>query len=371
VGNGLNSSFWNDTWKGGRCFRDQYPRLFLISTQKEAKVREVGVVSDQGIDWVFSWRRHLFMWEEEVLLSIKEDLEDTRLSSQEDGWRWKLEDMGVFSVKSAYAKLEGLVLHDELWTEEEKGVFVKLWKCPTPSKVVAFAWRTLLNGIPTKSNLALRHVIGLEDSHMCDLCGRVEESPIHLFLHCDVASSVWLNLMRWLDHVFLTPPNLFVHFESWSGWTSKKNVKKGLGLIWHSTIWVLWKVRNYKIFKGTNFEVDEIVEEIKVLSWRWMLSTMTTSACLFYEWSWNHNGVWLGKRRDEKVIYWMSFEPVGCGLPAACLASVSFCCHDDGHFLCCLRCCFLGWLGGFLCFAGWALLLWLFLVVGLVSGGLI
>lgn len=281
VGNGLNSSFWNDTWKGGRCFRDKYPRLFLISMQKEAKVGEIGLVSGQDIDWAFSWRRHLFMWEEEVLLSLKEDLEDTRLSSQEDEWRWQLEDTGVFSVKSTYVKLEELVLYDELWTEEENGVFDKLWKSPAPSKVVAFAWRTLLNRIPTKSNLVLRHVIGPEDSLLCALCGRVEESTIHLFLHCDVASSVWLYLMRWLDHVFPTPPNLFVHFEVWSVGTRNKNVKKGLRLIWLATIWVLWKARNDKIFKGTNFEVDEMIEAIKVLTWRWMLSRMTTSGCLF------------------------------------------------------------------------------------------
>lgn len=65
MGNGLASSFWKDTWKGDTCFRDKYPRLFLISTQKEAKVGEVGVESDQGVVWRFTWRRHLFLWEEE------------------------------------------------------------------------------------------------------------------------------------------------------------------------------------------------------------------------------------------------------------------------------------------------------------------
>jgi len=44
VGNGLTSSFWNDTWRGDRYFRIKYPRLYLISTQKEAMVGEVGLV---------------------------------------------------------------------------------------------------------------------------------------------------------------------------------------------------------------------------------------------------------------------------------------------------------------------------------------
>jgi len=38
-------------------------------------------------------------------------------------WRWTLEENGVFSVKSAYVKLEGLMLMEDLWREEEKGVF--------------------------------------------------------------------------------------------------------------------------------------------------------------------------------------------------------------------------------------------------------
>jgi hypothetical protein len=47
VGNGLSSSFWCDTWRGENCFRIKYPRLFSISTQKEALV---GQVSDFGVD---------------------------------------------------------------------------------------------------------------------------------------------------------------------------------------------------------------------------------------------------------------------------------------------------------------------------------
>jgi len=42
VGNGLNSSFWNDTWRGDVYFRIKYPRLYLISNQREAKVGEGG-----------------------------------------------------------------------------------------------------------------------------------------------------------------------------------------------------------------------------------------------------------------------------------------------------------------------------------------
>ena len=63
VGNGLTSSFWNDVWRGEVCFRVKYPRLFLISANREALVGEVGVVLDHGLEWRLNWRRHLFIWE--------------------------------------------------------------------------------------------------------------------------------------------------------------------------------------------------------------------------------------------------------------------------------------------------------------------
>ena len=72
--------------------------------------------------------------------------------------------------------------------------------------------------------------------------------------------------MRWFNCRFITPPNLFVHLECWSVGRRDIKVTKGLWLIWHATIWVIWKKRNEKIFKGSHFYVDDIVEEIKVFS---------------------------------------------------------------------------------------------------------
>jgi hypothetical protein len=176
VGNGLSFSFWSDTWRGDTCFRIKYPRLYSISTQKEALVGEVGERSDLRMEWNFTWRMHLFMWEEDVLLSLLEDLEGVSLVDQRDAWWWRLEEKEEFSVRSAYEKLESVVLCEVGWGEEEKGVFAKLWKCPTPSKVVAFTWKALHNRVPTKDNLARRNVLGPEANSTRVLCNRMEES---------------------------------------------------------------------------------------------------------------------------------------------------------------------------------------------------
>lgn len=163
------------------------------------------------------------------------------------------------------------------WREEEKRVFANIWKSSAPSKVVAFSWKLLRDRVPTRRDLVWRTVF----------CGIGEESALHLFLHCDVAHAVWSHLMCWVDCFFLIPPNLFVLWDCWNGWETNKKLRRGLRLIWHTTIWLLWKARNCHIFNNVLMELDEIVEEVKVLSWRWMLDRVKMPVCLFYEWRWN------------------------------------------------------------------------------------
>jgi hypothetical protein len=56
VGNDANTSFWNVNWHGGGSFVSKYPRLFSISSQKEAKVEDI---RGAGENWNFLWRRRL------------------------------------------------------------------------------------------------------------------------------------------------------------------------------------------------------------------------------------------------------------------------------------------------------------------------
>ena len=68
-----------------------------------------------------------------------EDLEGFSTCQEEDRWTWKLEEERVFSVKSMYAKLEGLIINDDDRSEEEKKVFRQIWKSRASSMVVAFS----------------------------------------------------------------------------------------------------------------------------------------------------------------------------------------------------------------------------------------
>ncbi|GAU11896.1 hypothetical protein TSUD_195190 [Trifolium subterraneum] len=49
----------------------------------------------------------------------------------------------------------------------------------------------------------------------------------------------------------------------------------------------LWKSRNDIIFSNGAIDAEKVIDEIKLLSWRWGLSRHNIPMCLFYEWCWN------------------------------------------------------------------------------------
>ena len=77
------------------------------------------------------------MWEEQLFVSLMEDLEGMTLSQEEDRWRSNLDDFDSFSVKSAYLKLEGLVLREYLWQEDQKRLFANMWNSPATTRKTA------------------------------------------------------------------------------------------------------------------------------------------------------------------------------------------------------------------------------------------
>jgi hypothetical protein len=153
--------------------------------------------------------------------------------------------------------------------------------------VAAFSWSLLLDRIPTLANLAYRHILDPEASLLCVLCGREVETSTHLFLHCDVSSLIWRGILNWLEINFVTPHNLCTQFDCWNGEVGSKRLKKGFWLIWHARIWSIWMERNARIFNNQSKVVEEIVDDIKVISWVWTLSRLKIASFLFYEWTWN------------------------------------------------------------------------------------
>ncbi|GAU40143.1 hypothetical protein TSUD_163120 [Trifolium subterraneum] len=287
LGNGNSTRFWLDRWIGSLPLSDQFPRLFSLSLNQQGMVREFRDVRGGEDGWVMRWRRRLFVWEEELLQRLQDLLPvDVPWSEAEDRWSWRLEEDGSFSVSSMYWYLGSVFSQASSFNAQELWVFGKIWKSPVPSKVIAFTWKLLRNRIPTRCNLASRGIqlIGGLD---CVHCVGREESGTHLFMFCDFAGQIWNAIFRWLGLVLVIPPNFFLLFECFTGAAANKKIRKGYALIWHTTIWMLWKSRNDIMFSNGVIDVEKVIDDIKLLSWRWGLSRHSIPVCLFYEWCWD------------------------------------------------------------------------------------
>lgn len=145
----------------------------------------------------------------------------------------------------------------------------------------------ILDRIPTRSNLVARNVLPPGEPRGCAFCEHGDETASHLFLHCEVVSLIWRKIMDWLGINFINRHNLFSHFACWSDVTAPRRFMKPFCLIWHTSIWTIWRERNSRIFKNQTKTFDVLVDDVKALSWCWALSRLRIASCLFYEWCWN------------------------------------------------------------------------------------
>jgi hypothetical protein len=213
-------------------------------------------------------------------------LASVRLSEVEDRWSWKPGSEDVFSVKSAYGFLDYSLNPRLPMSTLEKFVFKFIWKSGVPSKVSALSWQVLLNRVPTRENLRHRGVIGGDDSR-CPFCNKAVESTCHLFLHCDFTASIWYAIMRWFGVVAVIPPTVPMSFAVMVGCGSNKKRRKGLAILWLAFIWVVWKVRNDRVFNNALVEGDVVLDLIQRLSWQWFVNNSANGPCMLYEWVWN------------------------------------------------------------------------------------
>ncbi|MCH82343.1 LINE-1 reverse transcriptase like, partial [Trifolium medium] len=247
VGDGNITRFWTDIWLGNQSLRQRFPRMYGISTQKENTIKNMGRWDGNTWRWELHWRRNFFEWEEPI-------------------------------------KLELFVRH--VMEPLEQFVFAKIWKCAAPSKVCAFSWQLLLDRNPSKDNLRKRRILQ-EHQTNCVICGSGVETTLHLFLHCACASKVWYQIMSWLGLIVIVPHNLITSFGMLVGCGKDKRDKECLTLIWNALMWVIWKFRDDCVFNNKDVIIEDLVDQVKLLSWTWFIGKTAKGPCLLYEWRWS------------------------------------------------------------------------------------
>ncbi|GKE21387.1 RNA-directed DNA polymerase, eukaryota [Tanacetum coccineum] len=225
VGNGEDTSFWDDSWLTDSSLKLMYPRLFLLELDKQvtvaSKLRDTSLVS--------SFRRvPRGGIEEEQLRLLDNSLSHIILPQISDRWTWNLESSGEFSAKSARVFIDDSLL--------PKANAATRWIKVVPIKINVFAWRVSLDKLPTRLNLSLR---GVDiPSILCPLCSITVESSSHLLFSCHLARQLMIKVARWWDLDFLALNS----YEEWLVWFNTIRLSKRLKEILEDTCYVMWWV---------------------------------------------------------------------------------------------------------------------------------
>ncbi|XP_042958109.1 uncharacterized protein LOC122293655 [Carya illinoinensis] len=237
VGNGRSIKIWKDKWVSiPSTFKVQTPNKIL---DYNATVSEL--IEDESKTWKKELVQAIFSQEEakricSIPISVK---------GMDDKMIWGLSEKGTFTVKSAYHADLGIKNQNMGETssgDQSKGLWGRLWRLTSSSKVKIFLWKALNGILPTRSTLFKRKVT---DNSTCPICSREEETDIHVLWDCPAAVDVWGEdcspVRNW--------GRSFGDFTSlWSELQSK--LEEGELHIVAEVFYGLWRRRNAMVFEG-------------------------------------------------------------------------------------------------------------------------
>ncbi|XP_057775020.1 uncharacterized protein LOC130993998 [Salvia miltiorrhiza] len=269
VGDGQSTKFWDHKWAGSMPLKLMFPRLYLLSANKEALISESGSWENGGWKWDLSWRRELFEREKSGVHDLLSFISGANLvAGVPDDWFWSAAKDGIYSTKSAYEAIKE-TRQERQNSEAINEILSKVWKSPVPLKARVMAWWTLRDRLPTCANLRRRNIVLNEVDTGCNACFHSEETINHLLFHCPKTEKVWDDIFRWLGICFVRPQSVVSHFLLFTNFGNRKESRKFLPALWCCVVWVVWRCRNASRFEGKGWEISKVVSEIKVRMWGW------------------------------------------------------------------------------------------------------
>ena len=270
VGNGENTSFWNDIWLADCPLKMLYPRLYALELDKHASV----AVKMRDSSLILSFRRPPRGGiEEEQLHLLCDSTSSIILPRSNDRWIWGLESSGDYSVKSARSFIDDFLL-------PKMGVPTR-WTNVIPIKINIFAWRVCLDKLPTRLSLSL-HGIDIP-SILCPSCSISVESTSHLLFSCHLARQIMIKVARWWD----LEVHDFHSYGDWLFWFNNlrypKRLKEILEGVFYVMWWAIWKFRNQILFGKNHPRSELLFDEIVRLSYSW-IRHRGHMACNWVDW---------------------------------------------------------------------------------------
>ncbi|XP_071741061.1 uncharacterized protein [Rutidosis leptorrhynchoides] len=221
IGDGRNTLFWNDNWCGSESFKNMFPRLYMLESNKDALVSD-RIISDSsisatatdsfsaaetaasvaasfraaaasvsaGLHLNWSWSCDPTGRTSDELTEIENLLKSFHFDfNARESWKWVLSDNGVFMVKKLSSLLDVHILGIP-------NVIQKMMRNNlVPKKLEIFVWWSLKKRIPVRMELDKRGI----DLHSvrCPVCDDDLESVDHSLVRCKFALDVWARIHKW------------------------------------------------------------------------------------------------------------------------------------------------------------------------------
>ncbi|GJR12796.1 RNA-directed DNA polymerase, eukaryota [Tanacetum coccineum] len=228
VGNGVHTSFWEDSWIKDIPLSQSYPCLYALENRKHITVAEK--ISEDTL--IASYRR-------------------TPRGGVEEDQFFQLIEL-VDSVSSARTYIDDLLL-------PTVGSPTR-WAKVVLIKINIFAWKVCLDKLPMRLNLSL---CGIDiPSIVCPNCSLAGESCSHLFFSCSMARLLWRKFARWWD--FDIPEFSSYSYEKWITWFKSIRIPKAVKDVLEGVFYVMWWVQPFLEILGLVTDVEANLEQYKI-----------------------------------------------------------------------------------------------------------
>jgi len=207
-------------WAGDVPLCRSFTHLFDLTTNKYSTMADMCAIGGEDGGHVWSWRRRLWVWEEEMVKECRILLANVVVQSNvSDRWQWDPDIHDGYSVRGAYYALTSMI-------SPTRDVTTNLvWHKQVPLKVSIVAWRLLKDMLPTKLNLQRRGIAQVTCIMCISGCGNVE-SASHLFLHCHIFGSLWQHIRLWICVSGVDAGNICEHFHQFIHYSGHSKARR-------------------------------------------------------------------------------------------------------------------------------------------------
>lgn len=211
-------------------------------------------------NWLFTFRRPLFVWEKNELLrlyGIVGSAPSLQLETQ-DSAVWGAAKPGQSFVSNLY-NYGGFESFSRL-------VWIKL----LPPKVQFFGWLAWKHKIKTFVFLQRIGVLPSSASSLCVFCKSQQESLEHVLMLCPFVWRVWSGLLQWWGVSWVIPDSVIGLLQWWSRYPCRKaelRIWRAIPLV---TLWSIWKHRNDCSFNVSHPNLQELQELILIRLAFWL-----------------------------------------------------------------------------------------------------